>query len=322
MADSLPVFDADDVRERLPMDRCIDLMHDIQIGLSRGDVSLPLRSYLPLPYPTGETSGLLMMPGALAEPAIFGAKLLSIFPDNGRLPDPLPVIQGCVLLFDGGDGHPLALIDAASLTAIRTAAASGAATRALAREDAGTLALLGYGVQADTHLQAMRAVRPIRQVRVWGPNTDRAAAFADRYRSADLNVEAVPTSELAVRDADIVCAVSASPTPIIQANWLPPGAHLNLVGAHSPERREADGGTLARSRIFTEIGEFALAEAGDLLLAIEEGAITPADVAGEIGAVFAGELAGRQSLEQITLYKSLGNTAQDLVAAHQVLHGG
>ncbi len=326
MADSLPVFDADDVRERLPMVRCIELMCQVQKGLSTRAISVPLRSFLTLPYPaeaaSGDSAGLLIMPGALPEPPVFGAKLLSIYPENGRLTEPLPVIQGQVLLFDGRHGGPLALIDAASLTAIRTAAASGAATGALAREDAATLALLGYGVQADAHLESMRAVRPIRHVRVWGPNADRATAFAERHRSPDLIVEAVPTSERAVQEADIVCAVSASPTPIIKAGWLAPGTHLNLVGAHAPDCREADGGTLARSRVFTEIGEFALAEAGDLLLAIQEGAITPADIAGEIGAVFSGELEGRQNPEQITLYKSLGNTAQDLIAAHEVLRGG
>jgi ornithine cyclodeaminase len=131
----------------------------------------------------------------------------------------------------------------------------------------------------------------------------------------------VTSPEAAVRGAEVICAVSASRTPIIRGDWLAPGTHLNLVGAHSPDSREADAGTLARARVFTEIGEFALAEAGDLLLAIEEGAITAEDIAGEIGEVFAGDLEGRQSPEQITLYKSLGNTAQDLIAAHQVYRG-
>jgi alanine dehydrogenase len=321
VAGSLPVFEAHDVQARLPMERCIELMHKVQVSLSRGKIELPLRTFMPLPFRPGGGNGLLLMPGALSEPPVFGAKLLSIFPENGRRPEPLPVIQGHVLLFDGSSGEPLALIDAASLTAIRTAAASGAATRALAREDAGTLALLGYGVQADTHLAAMRAVRPIHHVRVWGPSPDRADAFARRHEAPGLTIEPVTSPEAAVRGAEVICAVSASRTPIIRGDWLAPGTHLNLVGAHSPDSREADAGTLARARVFTEIGEFALAEAGDLLLAIEEGVITAEDIAGEIGQVFAGDLEGRQSLEQITLYKSLGNTAQDLIAAHQVYHG-
>jgi ornithine cyclodeaminase len=300
------------------MARCIDLMRDVQIDLSGGDISLPLRQSMPLPYPPEATNGLLIMPGALRNPPTFGAKLLSLYPENGRLAEPLPTIQGYLLLFDGTDGRPLALIEASSLTAIRTAAASGAATRALANPDARTLALLGYGVQAASHLESMCAVRPIRKVRIWGPSADRAAAFASRHQLPDISLEPVATPRDAVRDADLVCAVSAAVRPIIQGEWLAPGTHINLVGTHSPDTREADGSTLKRSRIFTEIGPFAMQEAGDILLAIEEGAISADDIAGEIGAVYSGRLPGRQQRDQITLYKSLGNTAQDLIAAHHV----
>lgn len=316
MSNAIPVFDAAAVRARLPMSVCIDLMADVQAALSRGEISLPLRSAMPLPGTSGNS--LLLMPGALEAPAVFGAKLLSIFPGNGELEVPLPVIQGQVLLFDGDNGKPMALVEAATLTAIRTAAASAAATRALAGPDASRLALVGYGVQAESHLEAMRAVRPITSVRVWGPDLERARAFADRHRQANLTVEAVATAEAAIRDTDIVCAVSAATTPIIEGPWIAPGCHLNLVGAHSPKAREADGEALRRARVFTEITEFALAEAGDVLLAIQEGFITEEHIAGEIGAVIDGRLAGREAPEQITLYKSLGNTAQDLIAASHV----
>ena len=209
-------------------------------------------------------------------------------------------------------------MDAASLTAIRTAAASGAATRVLARADAENLALLGYGVQAASHLEAMRAVRPIRNVRVWGPSPEKAAAFAERHSDEHLLVQAAPSAEAAITAADIICAVTASETPVIEGRWLSEGCHVNLVGAHTATTREADSDTLARARVFTEITEFALAEAGDLLLAVEEGALTLAAVAGEIGSVFAGNLSGREHDDQITLYKNLGNVAQDLVAAYHV----
>ncbi len=315
---SIPVFDAEVVRQRLPMSRCIDLLTDLHASISRGEVELPLRSGVPLPFEPEGSNTLLVMPGALPDPAVFGAKLLSIYPDNGNAQLPLPVIQGHVLLFDGANGSPLALVDAASLTAIRTAAASGAASRALARSDASTLALLGYGVQAESHLEAMRAVRSVEQVRVWGPNPEKAAAFADRFSDSELRIEAVSSAEDAVTDADLVCAVTASTTPVIQGQWLSPGCHLNLVGAHSPSTREADGATLARARIFTEITEFAFAEAGDLLLAMKEGAIERSAIAGEIGDVFNEEIAGRERDDQITLYKNLGNVAQDLVAAYHV----
>lgn len=314
---TLPVFDADQVRERLPMAACIDLLTELHRAISRGEVSLPLRSSVPLPYPPSESNALLVMPGALPEPAVFGAKLLSIFPENDRT-GTAPVIQGYVLLFDGNNGQPLALIDAGSLTAIRTAAASGAATRALALTEATDLALLGYGVQAASHLEAMCSIRPITRVRVWGPNPDRAAAFAKAQSTSALEVQPVATAEAAVTGADIICAVTASPTPVIEGRWLAPGCHLNLVGAHTPSTREADGAALARARVFTEITAFALAEAGDLLLAMAEGALTESAIAGEIGAVFEGTLSGRRSAEEITLYKNLGNVAQDLAAAHHV----
>ncbi|TNF81424.1 MAG: ornithine cyclodeaminase family protein [Gammaproteobacteria bacterium] len=318
MSGVLPVFDADQVRSRLPMATCIDLLTELHASISRGEVTLPLRSSVPLPYAPEGSNALLVMPGALPDPAVFGAKLLSIYPGNGKAEPPAPVIQGHVLLFDGSGGAPLALVDAASLTAIRTAAASGAATRALARPKASSLALLGYGVQAASHLEAMRAVRPISEVRIWGPDDHKAAAFAERHATADLEVQAVPSAETAVREADVICAVTASTTPVIEGRWLTAGCHLNLVGAHSPQTREADGETLARARVFTEITEFALAEAGDLLLAMAEGVLAQDAIAGEIGSVFAGDLIGREQDDQITLYKNLGNVAQDLVAAYHV----
>lgn len=300
------------------MATCIDLLQDLHASISRGEVDMPLRASTPLPY-DGENA-LLVMPGALPEPAVFGAKLLSLYPGNRNTQPPSPVIQGQVLLFDGTNGAPLALVEAASLTAIRTAAASGAATRALARPDASKLALLGYGVQAVSHLEAMRTVRPIEHVRVWGPNPDKAAAFAEAHGSADCQIQAAPSAEAAISDADVICAVTASETPVIESQWIQPGCHLNLVGAHSPTAREADSATLGRARVFTEITEFALAEAGDLLLAIASGALKQADIAGEIGSVFNGDIVGREQDDQITLYKNLGNVAQDLVAAYHVCH--
>jgi len=310
---SLPVVDADAVQAALPMARCIDLMEQVQRGISRGEIRLPLRTHLPLE----DGDGLLVMPGSLPDPAVFGAKLLSIYPGNSERGQ--PVIQGYVLLFGGEDGRPLALVEAASLTAVRTAAASAAATRALANPDASVLALLGYGVQAESHLAAMCAVRPIRDVRVWGRDRNRARAFARQHGSDSLEVTAVSSAEAAVSGADLVCAVTAARSPVLHGRWLAAGCHVNLVGAHTARTREADGNTLARSRVFTEVTEFALAEAGDILLAIDEGAITRDHIAGEIGAVLNGTLAGREHRDQITLYKSLGNTAQDLAAAHYAL---
>jgi len=313
---SLPVFDSGAVSSALPMSACIDLMATTQSAISRGDITLPLRTSLPL---QNTDASLLVMPGALSDPPVFGAKLVSLLPENATRG--LPVIQGQVLLFSGETGTPLALIEAATLTAIRTAAASGSATRTLARADASHLALLGYGVQAHSHLAAMRAVRDLRKVTVWGPDPVKARAFADNC-SDRLSIEAAATPEDAVRGADLICAVSGAIEPVIKGEWLSPGCHLNLVGSHTPSAREADGAVLARARIFTEITEFALAESGDILLALAEGAITVEDIAGEIGDVLNGAITGRETPDEITLYKSLGNIAQDLAAAYHVLENG
>ena len=228
-------------------------------------------------------------------------------------------MQGHILLFDRADGAPLALVEASSVTALRTAAASAAATRVLAREDAATLAVLGCGVLAETHLEAMLAVRPVRDVRIWGRNIDKATAFAQSHADEDgAVVRAVADAAEAVAGADLVCTVTGSHTPVLEGDWLSPGAHVNLVGAHNPATREADGKVLKRGRVYTEITEFALAEAGDLLLAIEEGHFARTDIVGEIGQAIDGQIPGRSSESEITVYKSLGNTAQDLAAAHYV----
>ncbi len=307
----IPFFDADTVRRVLRMDACIDLMADTQAAISRGEITPPLRFFVPV---AGGKGGMGIMPGDT--PSAFGAKLVSIYAGNPARG--LPMIQGCILVFDRESGAPTALIEGASVTGIRTAAASGAATRSLAREDASVLALLGYGVQAETHLEAMRCVRPVREVRVWGPSLEKAERFAAAHTDGEMAVSAVETAGEAVSGADIVCAVSAASEPVIKGRRLADGCHVNLVGSHSPTTREADGETMGRARVFTEITDFAMKEAGDILLAIEEGFLTQDDLAGEIGAVFDGSVEGRRSEDDITLYKSLGNVAQDLAAASYI----
>ena len=307
----IPFIDAPTVRRVLRMDACIDLMADTQSAISRGEIALPLRSFVPV----ADGQGVLgLMPGEI--PSAFGAKLISLYPANPSRD--LPAIQGCIVLFDRGAGTPTALIDGGSITAIRTAAASGAATRELARPDSRVLALLGYGVQAETHLEAMCCVRPVREVRVWGPNIGKARSFAERHTTGGRVVRAVATAREAILGADIVCAVSGADEPVVAGRWLAPGCHLNLVGSHTATTREADGETLRRARVFTEIMSFAMQEAGDILLAIQDGMISADDLCGEIGAVFDGRIEGRRDENEITLYESLGNTGQDLAAANFV----
>jgi ornithine cyclodeaminase len=306
---ALEILTGEAIFDSVSMEACIDLMAETMRGVSGGEARLPARSVVAL----DDAGNLLLdMPGAIDRPAVFGSKLLSYFPANSTL----PMIQGVIILFEASTGRPVAVIDAVSVTALRTAAASGMATRLLAREDASTLAILGTGVQAEHHLRAMRAVRSIKRVAVWGRTPENAQAFAARHRgSAGIEIVAVTDARTAVEPADIVCTVTASPTPILEGSWLKPGAHLNLVGAFTPTTREADTQAIRQSRLFVEIREFALREAGEILIPIGEGALTAAHIAGEIGEVVAGKIVGRTRPDEITAYKSLGNVAQDLATA-------
>lgn len=312
---TLRVLNRADVERLLPMETCIGLMEAALRALSSGDAVLPLRSMVWLP----DRSGLLgLMPGYLGEPRSLGLKVVSIFPGNhGR---GLPSHQGVVMLFGLETGEPLGVFDADAITAIRTAAASGAATRALARADAGDLAILGSGAQARTHLDAMRAVRPLRRVRVWSRNAAHAAAFArDRSGRAGVPIEAVASAEAAVRGADLVCTTTAAKEPVLRGEWLDPGAHVNAVGACFAGARELDAAAVRRARLFTDCRESAENEAGDYLLACQEGAIDRAHLLGEIGEVLLGRLAGRLSPDDITIYESLGVAVEDLATAHFLL---
>ena len=309
-----PCLDSETVFRNLDMPACIDLMAATQAAISRGDIELPLRSMLPIADGAGHFG---VMPGEIGASGIFGAKLVTLFPENPARG--IPNVQGYILLFNRTDGTPLALAEASSVTALRTAAASGAATRLLARKDASVLAMLGCGVLAETHLDAMLAVRPVRDVRIWGRNLAKATAFAERHADrGGARVQAVADAAEAVADAHLVCTVTGSYTPILKGDWLSPGAHVNLVGAHNPATREGDGIVLEQGRVYTEITEFALAEAGDILLAIEEGHFAQSDIVGEIGQAIDGRIPGRTSNDEITVYKSLGNIAQDLAAAYFV----
>jgi ornithine cyclodeaminase len=302
-----------EIKALLPMASCIELMQRTMIAVSEGRARIPLRSVMPV------ANGLMgAMPGALDEPACFGLKLLSLFPGNPAAG--LSSHLGLVLLFEPEHGRPVAMMDASEITAIRTAAASGLATRLLAREDAGDLAILGAGEQAHTHLEAMLAVRPIRRVRVWSRNPAHAEAFAtsqsERWK---LPIEAAASPEAAVSGADIVCTVTAAKEPILRGAWIAPGAHLNVVGASRPDAAEIDTAAVVRSRFFVDYRASTEAEAGEYRRALAEGAVGQDHIQAEIGAVASGDKPGRRGADEITLYKSLGIAAQDLASAHYLL---
>jgi ornithine cyclodeaminase len=243
-----------------------------------------------------------------------------VFPSNQGTE--LDSHQGAVLLFDSSNGRLLAVVDATEVTAIRTAGVSGAATRILAREDAEDLAILGAGTQARTHLEAMRAVRPIRRVRVWSRSAERARAFAARAGAAPgITVEAAADAEAAVRGADLVCTTTSAAEPILRGAWLSPGAHVNAIGAVGPAHRELDTDAVVRARLFVDRRESALAEAGEYVLAASEGAIDESHIAGEVGEVVAGAVTGRTGPEDITVFRGVGLAVEDLAAVRVIVAG-
>jgi ornithine cyclodeaminase len=273
-------------------------MRDALTSLSNRDVVMPLRTKVGLP----DGSGLLgLMPGYLGNPESFGLKVVSVMPRNhGTGYDSH---QGVVMLFGVKHGEPLAIIDATAITAIRTAAASAAATDVLANKDAGDLALIGTGAQARTHLAAMKCVRDLRRVRVWSRNRANAERFAREEASrSNTKIEVADSAQEALRDADLICTTTASREPVVRGEWLSPGAHINAVGACFPQARELDTETVRRARLFTDSRESCLNEAGDFLLARAEGKIGDDHVLGEVGDVFSGRIPGRTSHEDITIY--------------------
>lgn len=306
-------IDGATVRRLLPMEQCIDLMADALAGLARGNAANPLRSVLPLPF---APAALATMPAALGDPPALGVKIISVFPRNHEVG--MESHQGFVLLFEPEHGSPVALIDAIEITAIRTAAVSGLATRLLARADATDLALLGSGTQARSHLAAMRAVRSIRRVRAWSPHRERLEAFVADASRPDLAVEAADSPQAAVDGADIVCTVTASAEPVLHGAWLADGSHVNAVGASQPANRELGSEAVQRARLFVDRRESAMNESGDFLIPLREGVIDEGHIVAEIGEVAAGMAPGRRSDAEITVFKSLGLAIEDLAAARWI----
>jgi ornithine cyclodeaminase len=298
----------------LPMAECVEAVEEALIARAEGEATLPLRQMMWLP----DRSGLLgLMPAHLGPPRIMGGKFLSVILANHG--SELDTHQGAVLLFEADRGRLLAVVDATSITAIRTAAASAVATRALAREDAGDLAILGTGVQARSHMEAMQVVREIRTVRVWDRGADRAQTFA-RHESNrhGIEVRATRSAREAVQGSDLVCTTTSATEPVLEGAWLQPGAHVNAVGACIPSARELDSEAVIRSRFIVDTREGALCEAGDFLIPKAAGEIDDDHIVGEIGEVLIGKVPGRRTPDEITVFESLGIGIYDLAAAHRI----
>ncbi len=303
-----------DVERLLPVGDCVEVMAEAMRQTSAGNVTLPIRQFMSVPGAPGK---LALMPGTLGEPDCFGIKLVCKYERPHG--DPLGTHVGMVLLFDSVKGIPLAMLEGSSLTAVRTSAASALATRELAREDATRLTVFGNGEQAMRHVHAMRAVRPIEHVTIWGRDVSRATDFAaDVTLKTGLATKVASSAIEAVAGADIICTTTSAKDPVLPGSALEPGQHINLVGSAIPTTAEVDDEAVSRSRFYVDYREAAMAAAGELLNAIENGAVTQAHIVGEIGEVVAGQVPARRSPSEITMYKSLGVAAQDLAAAHAI----
>jgi len=304
------VVNGSEVRTLLPMDECIDVMSDALAALARSEAMVPLRQIMWLPEKVG---ALGMMPGYISGIDAVGLKVITVFPGNhGTRYDSH---QGAVLLFEATHGQLLAIMDATTITAIRTAAVSGVATRLLAREDAESLAILGSGVQAGTHLAAMLHSRPIQKVRVWSRDAAHAQRFAEREsKRHGIAINVMTTVQDAVKECDIICTTTSAREPILKGEWITPGTHINAVGSSVPFTRELDSTAVKIARLFVDRRESALNEAGDFLLARKEGIIEDTHIVGEIGEIMIGEIDGRRTSDEITLFKSVGAALEDLAA--------
>lgn len=302
------------VEKHLTMPDCIDAMRTAMIAVSKGKTTLPIRQYIPIPDTQGK---MALMPGTISDPNCYGIKLVCKYVREENSPYGTHV--GMVLVFDSEKGLPLAMIEGASLTAIRTAAASAMATDELANPTVDTLTVIGCGEQARRHILSMLAVRSPKIVYVWGRNHAKVSSFADKMtKETGKAIRALESIEEAVRAADLICTTTSSKDPLIKGKWLKRGTHVNLVGAAIASSTEVDEDVVTRSRYFTDYRPAAMAAAGELLRAIETGAASEDTIIAEIGEVANGTIAGRTSEDEITVYKSLGVAAQDLAVGHKL----
>jgi ornithine cyclodeaminase/alanine dehydrogenase-like protein (mu-crystallin family) len=303
-------IDREEVARRLTYDVCIPIVREAMIAFSRGETRQLLRSIIPLSG--GRMFGV--MPGAMGTHAPFGAKLISVFPENSA--SGKQSHQGLVILFEPETGVPVCIVHAGEITAIRTAAASAVATDALARKDARRLAILGTGEQAATHARAIRKVRDLESIVIWGRSPERARTFAQRMQSElGVPVIAATTVEEAVAAADIVCTVTSAAEPILKGAWVRSGTHLNLVGSSHAGPSEVDSDLVVRSRFIADSREGVINQGAEFLRAKAAGLVGDNHVVAEIGQVLAGKIEGRRSPQEITVYKSLGHIVQDLASA-------
>ena len=316
------VLSHDDVVAALPPEDCAEAMAEVLAARARGGTYMPLRT---ITTPPDAAGAIGLMPAwrgpAHDRPSVFSLKAICLIPDNPRRG--LDAHQGLVALFDGDTGVPLAVLDASAITAVRTAAVSAVATALLAREGSRVLAILGAGVQARSHVNALLRVRSFEEVRVYAPTHDHArdviASIVPPPGNGTLSADAAMTARHAVRDADVVVTATSSRTPVLELDWLSPGTHVNAVGASLPSTRELTPETVAAAALFTDSRESIRNEAGEYRAALESKLIDDDHVRAELGEVLAELAPGRRNEHEITLFRSLGLAVEDLAAAERAV---
>ncbi len=310
------VLSRSDVQRALPMNKAIGIVRDAFAQLSTDQATVPLRVPIPIEKHDGVT---LFMPAYLKTSDALAVKIVSVHNENPA--KGLPLIHALVVVIDAATGRPLATLEGGYLTALRTGAASGAATELLARKDAHVAAIFGAGVQGHTQLLAISAVRKIERVAVFDTSRERADAYCREMRgqagiSEDIHVAASPSE--AVKDADIICTATTSMRPVFSGSDVRPGTHINAIGAYTPQMQELDETTIRASKVVIDSRSGALVEAGDLIIALQKGSIKETDIYAEIGEIAAGKKPGRQRPDEITVFKSVGNAVQDASVARAI----
>lgn len=309
------ILSAEDLRRAVPMEPAMEAVASAFAQLADQQADVPLRLRLAVPSQEGTA---LVMPAYLAESGALGLKLLSIFPHNQEL-HRLPVINALVLLLDTENGLPLALMDGGWLTALRTGAASGVATRLMARKEARVLALFGAGAQALPQAWAVCVARSIKHIWLFNRTPANAERLARQLRTfgppIPADVRVAPSAPDALREADVICCATSSPTPLFEDANLRPGVHINGIGSYLPAMQEVPAATVARAHVIVDERRAVWAEAGDLIIPRDQGLIAETHVAGELGEVVTQRVAGRTAPDQITFFKSVGLAVQDVATA-------
>lgn len=304
------------VQDLIDIDELIATLEQAHIQCSTGRAVMPVRLVVPLPQIHGRITS---MPGCLNDDNALGMKVVTYFQENPKRG--LPAILATIMLFSVETGKMIAVMDGSYITAIRTACASAMATRALANRETPVLGILGAGVQARAHIQALSRVRKLQQIKIYSPSGISATKIRkDMESDVGFGVKVAASAEDAVKHSDIVVTVTTAKEPILKSEWLNAGIHINAVGSHRPDLREVDGATLARAKVVVDSREAIMTECGDILLALKEKSIPEDVIHAEIGEVLAGMKSGRESAGEITLYKSVGIAIQDVATANLVYH--